>query len=170
MTRHVYPSGAMLGDYLRAAAGIVPAAAILATTRVSLTVATLLTGFAGLFLVFGIRTAIYHGTALELSEAALSARGPFAASIAWSELDGMRLAFYSTRRDKGAGWLQLELRAGRSIVRLDSRIEGFTALVALAARAAEARGLALDPATAANLSALGTGAAPSAATAGRGAA
>ena len=170
MTRHVYPSGAMLGDYLRTAAGLVPAAAILATTRVSTSVAVLLIGFAALFLVFGIRTAICHGTAIELTEATLRARGPFAASIAWSELDGMRLAFYSTRRDKGGGWLQLELRAGRSIVRLDSRIEGFTALVARAARAAAARGLPLDPATAANLAAFAAGTGRSAANARGGAA
>jgi hypothetical protein len=158
MTRHAYPSTAMLGDYLRAAAGLVPAAAILATARVGVTATIVLTGIAALFLVFGIRTALHHGTQVELTEAALRASGLRAAAIAWSKLDGVRLAYYSTRRNRTDGWLQLELRAGCSIVRLDSRIEGFDALVARAARAAEARGLPLDAATAANLRALGIGA------------
>jgi hypothetical protein len=51
--------------------------------------------------------------------------------------------------------MQVELRARRAVLRLDSRIEGFDLLVARAAGAAAARGLPLDRATAANLSALG---------------
>ncbi len=54
--------------------------------------------------------------------------------------------------------MQLELRAGRSVLRFDSRIEGFAMLVERAARAAARRGLSLDAATAANLRSLGIGA------------
>jgi hypothetical protein len=161
MTQHTYPGTAMFGDYLRAAAGLVPSAAIFTTTRVSAAAAIVLTGIAALFLAFGIRTALRHRTRVELSENTIRASGPLAASIAWSELDGMRLAYYSLRRDKTGGWMQLELRAGRTMLRLDSRIEGFDVLVDRAARAAEARGLPLDAATAANLQALSVG--PSAA-------
>jgi hypothetical protein len=157
MTRHVYPGTALLGDYLRAAAGFVPTATILATTRVSVAAATILAGVAALFLLFGIRTALRHGTRIELTDAAVRASGPLAASITWSEIDFLKLAYYSTRRDRGGGWLQLELGAGRSVLRLDSRIDGFAVLVERAARAAEARGLPLDAATAANLRALGIG-------------
>jgi hypothetical protein len=145
----------MYGDYLRAAAGLAPAAAILATTRVDLAGGAILGGVAALFLGFGIRTALRHGTCVELSETAVRASGPLAGSIAWCELDRMKLAYYSTRRDKGSGWLQLELRAGRTALRFDSRIGGFAALVERAAQAAQARGLRLDAATAANLQALG---------------
>jgi hypothetical protein len=155
MTRHAYPGTALLGDYLRAAAGFVPTAALLATTRVSVTAGTILVGVASLFLLFGIRTALRHGTRIELTNAAVRASGPLAVSIAWSEIDGLKLAYYSTRRDRGGGWLQLELRAGRSVLRLDSRIDGFATLVERAARAAEARGLPFDAATATNLRALG---------------
>jgi hypothetical protein len=155
MTRLAYPGSAMLGDYLRAAAGLIPTAAILATMRVSVTTAALLTGAAALFLCFGIRTALRQTTRVELSEAVLEASGPLAKSIVWSELDRIKLAYYSIRRDRAGGWMQLELRAGRSVLRLDSRIEGFAMLVERAARAAAARGLSLDAATAANLRSLG---------------
>jgi hypothetical protein len=155
MTRLTYPGAAMYGDYLRAAAGLVPTAAILATTPVGVTAGAILSGVAGLFLVFGIRTALRHGTRVELTEAAIIASGPFARSVAWSELERMKLAYYSARRDKGGGWLQLELRSGRSALRLDSRLEGFPALVERAAQAARSRSLRLDAATVANLQALG---------------
>ncbi len=155
MTRHVYPGSAMIGDYLRAAAGFVPVAAILATTSVGAVAGTVLGGFAVLFSVFGVRTALRHGTRVEMTEDALRCSGPIGRSISWRELDGLKLAYFSTRRDRRDGWMQLELRAGASILRMDSRIEGFNQVVGRAAQAAEARGLSLNPATAANLEALG---------------
>ncbi len=157
MTRHAYPNSAMIGDYLRAAAGVVPVALILAIAPVGTGAGAILGGLAALFLVFGVRTALRHMTRVEISDAGLSASGPLSASIHWAELDGIKLAYYSTRRDRRDGWMQLELRAGSARVRLDSRIDGFPALVERAARAAEMRGLELSAATSANLEALGIG-------------
>jgi hypothetical protein len=155
MTRHVYPTSAMLGDYARAAVGLVPTGAMLAITPLGTTPAAVLGGFVALFAVFGIRTALRHGTRVEMTEAALRASGPLRASIRWSELDRMKLAYYSTHRDRRGGWMQLDLRAGSSTLRVDSCIEGFTELVAASAKAAEMRGLPLDGATLANLASLG---------------
>jgi hypothetical protein len=155
MTRHAYPSSAMIGDYLRAVAGFVPAAVILALAPVGAVAAAILGGLAALFSVFGIRTALRHGTRVEMTETGLSAAGPIAAAIRWAELDRMKLAYYSTRRDRRDGWMQLELRAGWSRIRLDSRIDGFAELVERAARAAAARRLVLSAATVANLETLG---------------
>jgi hypothetical protein len=67
----------------------------------------------------------------------------------------MKLSYYSTRRDGRGGWMQLKLRAGWSTLRVDSRVQGFPELVIASAKAAEMRGLPLDPATSANLQALG---------------
>lgn len=157
--RLAYPPSALLADYLRAAAGLLPIAAILAMARPGIAPAAVLAGLAALFLVFGIRTALRQVTRVDLSDAQVRVSGPRAATIAWPELDRLKLAYYSTRRDRGSGWLQLELRAGHSALRLDSRIDGFDVLVERAARAAAARDLLLDPATAANLRALGIAAA-----------
>lgn len=155
MIRHAYPASAMLGDYLRAAAGLVPTVAILAIASLGAVAAGILGGLAALFSVFGLRTALRHRTFVEVTEAGISASGPLGASIRWTELDRIKLAYYSTRRDRRDGWMQLELRAGRSVIRLDSRIEGFAELVERSARAAATRRLVLNPATAANLEALG---------------
>jgi hypothetical protein len=155
MTSYAYPTSAMLSDYLRAAAGLVPTVAILAITPFGIVAASLLGGLAALFAVFGIRTALRHGTRIVVTEEALQASGWLRASIVWGELEKMKLVYYSTRRDRRDGWMQLELRSGWSTLRLDSRIEGFSELVERSARAAETRGLPLNTATLANLQALG---------------
>jgi hypothetical protein len=115
----------------------------------------MLGGFAAVFAAFGIRTALRHCTSIEVTEAALQSSGLLQASIWWSKLDRMKLSYYSTRRDGRGGWMQLKLVAGWSTLRVDSRVEGFSELVTASAKAAETRGLSLDPATSANLQALG---------------
>src|ERR1700740_1355303 len=103
MTRHAYPPSAMLADYLRAAAGLLPVIAIFLTMPMGIVEATLFTGFGGLFAVFGIRTALRQRTRFESTEAALRAYGLRTISISWGELDRMRLTYYSTRRDGRGG-------------------------------------------------------------------
>src|SRR5207249_1424904 len=154
-TRHVYPATAMVGDYLRAAAGLVPTGVVFATEPVGTVAATVLGSFAAVFGIFGLRTVLRHGTSLEMTDTDLRAHGALRARIAWAELDRMKLTYYSTRRDRRSGWMQLELSAGGSRVRLDSRIEGFDRLVRRAAEVAAARGVALNEATLDNLQALG---------------
>jgi hypothetical protein len=155
VSRFRYPASAMAGDYLRAAAGLGPTVLILSATPVGSVAAVVLGGFAALFGAFAIRTARRHGTSLEIDETALRATGLRQATIPWDQLDRMKLAFYSTRRDRKSGWMQLQLGAGRTRIGLDSRLDGFERLVRYAATAAAARGLQLTDATAANLQALG---------------
>jgi hypothetical protein len=155
MTCYAYPTSAMYGDYARAAAGFLPTAAILTTLPVGVVAATVLSSLGTIFAVFGVRTLVRHGTRFDLTESALRASGLRRTSIAWAELDRMTLGYYSTRRDRRDGWMQLELRSGWKKVRLDSRIEGFTELVSKSANAAKSRGLTLNAATLANLAALG---------------
>jgi hypothetical protein len=155
MTSHAYPTSAMLGDYLRAAAGFLPATIMLATVPVGAAAGVVLAIVAALFASFGIRTMLRHGSGVEMTESALRSTGLLQASIVWEELDRVRLGYYSTRRDRRHGWMQLELRSGRSSIRVDSRIEDFSELVKRSVAAAERRGLQLDGATLANLAAFG---------------
>jgi hypothetical protein len=150
----------MYGDYLRAAAGLFPTAMILAAMDVGFTTSVVLSGFGALFALFGVGTILRHGTRFDITEATLRASGLRRTSLAWEELDRMTLAYYSTRRDRRDGWMQLELCSGWKKVRLDSRIKGFGELVSRSARAAEARGLTLNAATLANLAALGISSRP----------
>jgi hypothetical protein len=155
MTRHAYPPSALVGDYLRAAAGFFPTIAALAIGPVGTAGGMMLGGFAALFAVFGIRTALRQCTSIEVTETALQSSGLLQASISWNKLERMKLSYYSTHRDGRGGWMQLKLRAGWSTVRVDSRVQGFSELVIASAKAAEMRRLPLDPPTSANLQALG---------------
>ena len=154
-TRFGYPASAMAGDYLRAAAGLVPTVLILSTVSVGTVAGVVLGGFAVIFGAFAIRTGLRHGTSLAVDGTELRATGLRPATIPWDRLDRMKLAYYSTRRDRKSGWMQLELGAGRVRLSLDSRLDGFDRLVRHAALAAAERGLQLSEATAANLQALG---------------
>ena len=154
VARYSYPSSAMVGDYLRAAAGLVPVTLIFATISVDTVAGVILAGFASIFGAFAVRTAVRHGTSLEVSETGLRAAGLRHTAIDWAALDRMKLAYYSTRRDRKAGWMQLQLGAGPARLTLDSRLDGFEHLVRHAAAAAAARGIELSEATAANLQAL----------------
>ena len=145
----------MVGDYLRAVAGFVPVTAILAIAAPGPAATGILVALAALFALFGLRTGLRHAAQIEATETGLAASGPLSAAIRWAELDRMKLAYYSTRRDRRDGWMQLELRAGASTIRLDSRIAGFAELVERAALAAAVRELELSAATIANLAALG---------------
>jgi hypothetical protein len=157
MSAHVYPAAALAGDYLRAAAGFVPTAAVLLTVPVGFVGGLVLGGLAALFGAFGLVTALRHLTPIERTESGLVAGGPWRRAIRWDALDRMKLAYYATARDRKHGWLQLELGAGAARLRVDSRIGGFSELVACAADAAGSRGLHLSEATLTNLEALGLG-------------
>jgi hypothetical protein len=98
---------------------------------------------------------VRHGTRLEMTDSELRAYGARPRTIAWGELDRLKLAYYSTRRDRKSGWMQLELAAGGVHIGLDSRIAGFDQLVRRAAAAAAARGVRVNETTLANLEALG---------------
>ena len=154
-TRHIYPSSAMVGDYMRAAAGLVPTGVLFATVPIGAVAGTILGGFAAIFGVFALRTVLRHGTSLEMTDTELRTQGVSHRTIRWAELDRMKLAYYSTRRDRRAGWMQLELVAAGTKVSLDSRIAGFDQVVRRSADAAAARGIALNEPTIANLESLG---------------
>ena len=154
-TRHIYPASAMAGDYLRAAAGLVPASALFATGPVGGLATAVLGGFVTIFAVFGLRTMLRHATSLVMTDSELRAQGVSRRTIVWADLERMKLAYYSTRRDRKSGWMQLELAGGGARLGLDSRIGGFDQVVRRAAVAAAARGVVLSEATVANLEALG---------------
>jgi hypothetical protein len=154
-SRHLYPASAMIGDYLRAAAGLVPAGAIFATIPIAPVPATELGGLAMCGSSVGLRTALRHNTTIEMTDSEIRVRGLVERTIAWTELDRLRLAYFSTRRDRKSGWMQLELAGGGAKLSLDSRIAGFGEVVRRAAEAAADRHLRVSEATAANLEALG---------------
>jgi hypothetical protein len=150
----VYPRAALLGDYARAATGLVFAALALALP-LHWVVATGFGLAAALLAGFGIRTAIRQQSRIELSDEGIALRGPIERTIAWTALDGFALRYFSMRRDRKQGWMELRLRGGGRRLGIESQIQGFDEIVQRAANAAGARKLPLDTATETNLAAMG---------------
>src|SRR5207247_11082919 len=71
VTYHAYPTSAMIGDYIRAAAGLVPAAAMLAILPLGSITTAVLGGFAALLAGFGVRAIVRYRIRLEVRGYAL---------------------------------------------------------------------------------------------------
>ena len=155
MTHHRYPIAVLASDYARAVAGLALAVAPLLLVQLNRYVAAAFALLALLFLSFGLRTLQRQMSPLVMTEGGIASTGLMRVEIPWTGLDDVRLAYFATRRDGAGGWMQLALRAGRRRLRLDSRIEGFAAIVERAIRAALRQHLVLSATTLANLAALG---------------
>ncbi len=160
MSDHRYPPAALTTDYLRSAAGFILTGGPLLLAKPSAPMVYILGGLAILFVLFGLRTALRQMTRFEMTDSRLSAAGPLGATIHWESLERVQLRYFSTRRDRSEGWMQLKLTGGAGSIRLDSEVSDFAAIAARAVQEAEHRGLPLSETTRANLSTLGLAYAP----------
>jgi len=151
-----YPRQTLWADYVRAAAGVVLCGAPLAVLDVNRWLAMVLAAGFVLFALFLARTALRQRPRYVLGPDTLCADGPAGALVEWNRLDRLTLSYYSTKRDRSAGWMQLAVgsRGGRT-VKVDSSLDGFYDIVERAAQAAVSRGLELNTATRANLRSMG---------------
>jgi hypothetical protein len=151
-----YSRQTLWADYFRAAAGIVLCGAPLLTFDVNRWLAVILGAGFLLFAAFFVRTALRQRTRYILSGETLCADGPAGALVEWNRLDRLKLSYYSTKRDRSNGWMQLAVGStGGRLVKVDSALDGFYDIVERAAQASETAGLELTPATRANLRSMG---------------
>ena len=144
----------MVSDYLVSGGGLALSLPPLVMFELpSVTVAIL--GAMGLaFAVHGLGVVRRQRTRVETDEDGLWFSPP-RRRIAWNEITRFGLAWFSTRRDGERGWMELKVASPAATLRVDSRLERFPELVGRAWSAASRRGLEPDPATRANLEALG---------------
>jgi hypothetical protein len=162
-----YHRKALFGDYARAGGGLLMCLAAIALSGWGGRAFYAFAGLACVFALFGARAALKQASVVELSATGLCRRiltpgplgpiGPilFDREISFAELKDFRLLSFGRRKAGGRGVVQLILRAGRARLTLDQDLEEFDAVVLLGLEAAEARRIALDPATQANLARLG---------------
>ena len=160
MTEHRYNPSELRGDYIRAAIGTAVCVAAVAVSEAS-GAAGIFFGLAGLlFLAFGVRTLVRHGSIFELTAEGIRRSnakkfGPSAIRLLWREVTTVKLSFYSTRRDRSNGWMQLRLTGSGGKISLDSTVGGFEKIAERAAQAATENGLRLGAATLSNFAAAG---------------
>ncbi len=160
MTEHCYGFDAVKGDYARAAVG-----GAVALGGFALAGAAGIAGWAFgtlfiLFAAFAARTALRQAEIFALDSEGLTMTGsalPWQRErrLAWNELERLRLRFFSTRRDRTSGWMQLKL-GGRGVgITMDSTVTGFDDIAKVAVQSAVLCKVPLSRTTVANLAALG---------------
>jgi len=151
-----YPPQTLWADYLRASAGVLLCALPLLFLEVNHWLALLLVAGFVLFGLFLVRTALRQHTRYLLAPDTLCADGPAGGVVEWNRLDRLKLSYFSTKRDRTGGWMQLMVgSAGGRAVKIDSSLDGFHDVVERAAEAAISAGLTLSTTTRANLRAMG---------------
>jgi hypothetical protein len=143
----------LLADYLRGWAGLALAALPLMTMRPSWPVSLGLACLMGLFSLFLVQTWRRQHSTVILAPRGLAVIQQTEHHLAWRDLDGLRLRWFGSR-SSGKGWLELELRGRGVKLVVTSALDRFDSVVANAVQAADGRGLALEPATRANVEAL----------------
>ena len=146
---------ALWPDGLRTVLGLLVTALPLMFLDVALPLSVILAGLSLLFLWFGMRLVAQWVCTIELSDDGISMRCLWRRFLQWRDIQRMRLGYYAPVRRRAEGWYQLTLEGGDRRLRFESTIDGFEHIVGMALRAADARNLTLDPATDANLAALG---------------
>lgn len=155
MSVHHYPTKAMMGDYARAAFGLVLTGTPILLSPPGSAALYILGPLAALFLVFGARTWFRHRTVVEADDQKVVVRGLWTGELAWSDLQEVKLNYYSTKRDRSQGWMQMVLRGPRGKLRFDSTLDGFPEVARRAYQTARAKGLELTEASVSNFAALG---------------
>ncbi len=156
-----YPYQSLIGSYVRAALGIILTLVPLLLLNPTSVIVYLLIFLFIVFFCYGIRTIFRHLSHIKISDTGIYVDRPFkwfaAKTIRWEELGGFKLSYYSTRRDREAGWMHLKIKSKGFRLSIDSTISDFEGLVGQLYAAALKNGLSIDPSTRRNLQALGIG-------------
>lgn len=150
-----YPARSLWPDYTRAGIGLAIALLPMPWVPPGSFGNWLLGLLALLFGGFAAMTWVKHRSTVQMNPGGIRILGPVGRKISWDALDRLALRFYSTRKERGHGWMQLKLSGGGASITIDSNLDRFSLVAARAARAAAENALSLDPTTLANLEALG---------------
>lgn len=152
-----YGGSALLGDFGRSGAGLALTLPPLLLVEVHPVIGGVLGAMGALFAVFLVRTIERRMTSVTFDEEGVSVSGFRTRRVRWADVSSLDLAYYSTRRDRSNGWMQMTLRTPATRLRVESTLDGFDGLVERAAAAAQARGVVLSETALENLGALGVG-------------
>lgn len=157
MTHLYYPLSRLWPDYLRAGFGLAVCLGLVLFAAPQSVIFALLVGLSLLFAWLGAVTAWRQQIEIELDVSGVVWRSPLAERLGlsrwglgrtvvlpWSSLRTVTLRYYSTRRDRSEGWLQLRIEAEGGTLRVDSNLIGFPSLVERAFAAAERNGVVIS--------------------------
>jgi hypothetical protein len=145
MTRLYYPLSRLWPDYLRAGIGLAICLGLVLFVAPQSVIFALLVGLSLLFAWLGAVTVWRQQIEIELDASGVIRRGwGRMVALSWPTVKAVTLRYYSTRRDRSEGWLQLVIEAEGGTLRVDSNLIGFPSLVERAFAAAEQNGVAIS--------------------------
>jgi hypothetical protein len=154
MSVHRYPPPTLVGDYLRAGLGLLLTLPPLLWLGPGFAIGLALLIVAAVCLFFVVRTVERNRAIISVDDDAIVVTSFTRSEIRWADLARVNLAYYAVKRDKQDGWMELTLRDAKTTIKLDSRLEGFLAIVVRTARTARERQLPLNQITLSNFKAL----------------
>ncbi len=150
-----YPRRAQTAAYLRSAAGLIMVGIPIALGDPGVTASIILGAIALAFAIYGARAWLRGRGRVHVSSVGISVSGPLPSAIRWEDLTDVRLSYYSTKREKHDGWMQLKIAGKSKKITIESTLDGFANVVRLAIGEAQARRIELSPSTRNNLRPLG---------------
>ncbi len=149
-----YRTSTLRADYIRSGVGLASTVAPLVLVDLAAVPFYLLSAGALLFAGFTARTLVRQMSRFTITDSELRLEGLRPSTISWSAIQSLELRYFSTRRDRSDGWMQLDIKGNGRVIRIESSLPGFPDLAARAARAAQEKRLQLKAATRANFAAL----------------
>ena len=108
-----------------------------------------------LFATYGVRTWLRRAETVVMDDTGLTVGVMYRRRLVWRDLDQVKLRYFSTRRDRSGGWMQLVLRGKGVRLGVDSELDGFIDVCRQACASARANGLDLNETTVRNFMAMG---------------
>ena len=149
-----YTLSVLAPHYIRGGIGIVLMGGPLLFADTTDIAAAILAIGAAAFTFHVLHTVLQHACTIECDAAGIAVRGAVTRYIVWTELRDVRVRYFSTRRDRQNGWMQLVLKGPHATIRIESTLSGFDDIVAVAVKAADQNKLSLSPITLGNIEVL----------------
>lgn len=154
-TTHRYERSALMADYARGGVGLAVTGLPLVATPLATTITVIFGSLATLFGVYLCRTWLRSAQAVQVDGDGIRRVGPLSISITWDELDSLSLRYFSTRRDRTGGWMEMKVSGGGSKLAVESSIDDFETVVRHCMLVAKANDIDLSETTRDNLRAMG---------------
>ena len=150
-----YSRKSISGDYIRATIGLtITGGLLLAATKITIFQYIFAAG-ALLFFGFLIRTFLRQFSSFVVTEQDLKRVGLFKRSLSWDQLNNVTLKYFSTRRDRKAGWYQLTLSDDIVKITIDSELMGFDTVIKICADVVIQKRLTVSETTSENFASSG---------------
>tara|TARA_R110002096_G_scaffold280581_1_gene474686 strand:- start:448 stop:960 length:513 start_codon:yes stop_codon:yes gene_type:complete len=154
--RFHYPLGNLWPDYLRAGLGfgltMIPMPYAVGG---NILVMLIVFGLAGLFASFGISTFIRQKSTVAISDQGIWIEGPRAKALEWNDVAEVDLRFFSTRKERDKGWLQMKISGGGTTIKADSNLNDFDSLLRNVVTAITRHDLSVSPIGRENFASMG---------------